>query len=30
MTRLRARTLAPAIECMLRHYAKGKPVEHGI
>ena len=26
-TRLRAGRLAPAIECMLWHYAKGKPVE---
>jgi hypothetical protein len=26
-TRLRAGTLASAVECMLWHYAKGKPVE---
>jgi hypothetical protein len=26
-TRLRAGRLAPAIECMLWHYAKGQPVE---
>ncbi len=24
----RSRTLAPAMECLLWHYAKGKPTEH--
>lgn len=28
LTRARAGTLPPAVECMLWHYAKGKPKDH--